>query len=97
MTGFLYDLVHFFDSSQLAPHGVCLLWEPDLIWLHVLSDGTIGLAYFSIPIVLAAIIAKRPDLDAAGGGTVFHVDLRRFEETEPLVAGSDHLAKDLAG
>ena len=63
MTGFLYDLVHFFDSSQLAPHGVCLLWEPGLIWLHVLSDGTIGLAYFSIPIVLAAIIAKRPDLD----------------------------------
>lgn len=63
MPGFLYDLVHFFDSSQLAPHGVCLLWEPGLIWLHVLSDGTIGLAYFSIPIVLAAIIAKRPDFD----------------------------------
>jgi signal transduction histidine kinase len=63
MPGFLYDLVHFFDSSQLAPHGVCLLWEPGLIWLHVLSDGAIGLAYFSIPIVLAAIIAKRPDFD----------------------------------
>ncbi|HEY6257370.1 MAG TPA: ATP-binding protein [Xanthobacteraceae bacterium] len=63
MSGLLYDLLHFFDSTELAPHGVCLLWQPGLIWLHVLSDGIIALAYFSIPIVLAAIVAKRPDID----------------------------------
>ena len=27
------------DSSTLSPHGICLLWEPELIWLHVLSDA----------------------------------------------------------
>ena len=57
------DVLHFFDSTQLSPHGVCLLWEPGLIWLHVLSDATIALAYFSIPIVLSAIVSKRPDID----------------------------------
>ena len=37
--------------------------------------------------------------DAPGGGTVFHVDLRRFEETEPasLAVGPDQLAMNLAG
>jgi len=63
MPGWLYDLIHFFDSTQLAPHGVCLLWQPGLIWLHVLSDGLIALAYFSIPIVLAALVSRRPDID----------------------------------
>lgn len=63
MPGWLYDLVHFFDSTQLAPHGVCLLWQPGLIWLHVLSDGIIALAYFSIPLVLAVLVSKRPDID----------------------------------
>ena len=21
------------DSSMFSPHGICLLWEPELIWL----------------------------------------------------------------
>ena len=63
MSGFLYDALNFFDSTQLSPHGVCLLWQPGLIWLHVVSDGLIALAYFSIPIVLSVIISKRPDIN----------------------------------
>jgi signal transduction histidine kinase len=63
MPGFLDNLIHFFDSTQLSPHGVCLLWQPGLIWLHVVSDAVIGLAYYSIPIVLAVLISKRPDVD----------------------------------
>jgi beta-glucosidase len=30
------------DSSMFAPHGICLLWEPQLIWLHVASDVVIA-------------------------------------------------------
>ena len=30
------------DSSTLSPHGICLLWEPELIWLHVASDAVIA-------------------------------------------------------
>ncbi|MGY8633377.1 PAS domain S-box protein [Bradyrhizobium sp. 14AA] len=50
------------DSSMLSPHGICLLWEPELIWLHVVSDACIAVAYFSIPFALAILVTKRRDL-----------------------------------
>jgi PAS domain S-box-containing protein len=50
------------DSSMFSPHGICLLWEPELIWLHVASDALIALAYFSIPFALAIFVSKRRDL-----------------------------------
>jgi signal transduction histidine kinase len=51
------------DSSALSPQGICLLWEPELIWLHVASDAVIAVAYFSIPVALAIFISKRRDVD----------------------------------
>jgi PAS domain S-box-containing protein len=50
------------DSSMFSPHGICLLWEPELIWLHVVSDAVIATAYFSIPFALAIFVSKRRDL-----------------------------------
>jgi PAS domain S-box-containing protein len=50
------------DSSMFSPHGICLLWEPQLIWLHVVSDALIAIAYFSIPFALAIFVIKRGDL-----------------------------------
>ena len=50
------------DSSMFSPHGICLLWEPELIWLHVVSDAVIAMAYFSIPFALAIFVSKRRDL-----------------------------------
>lgn len=50
------------DSSMLSPHGICLLWEPELIWLHVASDAIIAIAYFSIPFALTILVTKRRDL-----------------------------------
>src|SRR5258708_16513250 len=58
MGSFLERLV---DSSTLSPHGICLLWEPELIWLHVLSDAVIATSYFSIPFALAILVSKRRD------------------------------------
>jgi PAS domain S-box-containing protein len=55
-------LQRLLDSSTLSPHGICLLWEPELIWLHVVSDGLIAIAYFSIPFALAIFVSKRRDL-----------------------------------
>jgi signal transduction histidine kinase len=63
MSDLIQYLSNLFDSAQLAPHGVCLLWQPGLIWLHVVSDSIIALAYFSIPIVLSMVVSKRPDFD----------------------------------
>lgn len=51
-----------FDTSGLAPHGYCLLWEPGLIWLYGLSDAAIALAYFSIPLALVIVGQRRGDL-----------------------------------
>jgi signal transduction histidine kinase len=59
MWAFLQSLL---DSSTLSPHGICLLWRPDLIWLHVVSDAIIALAYFSIPFAISVFVWKRPDI-----------------------------------
>ena len=51
----------FFDGSY-APHGYCLLWQPELIWTHVIADSLIALAYFSIPVALIYRVKKRQDV-----------------------------------
>jgi signal transduction histidine kinase/CheY-like chemotaxis protein len=51
------------DTSLFAPHGICLLWEPGLIWLHVGSDVLTALAYFSIPVVLTIFVMRRRDVE----------------------------------
>ncbi|MGY0572940.1 PAS domain S-box protein [Bradyrhizobium sp. RDM12] len=50
------------DSSMFSPHGICLLWQPELMWLHVTSDAIIAAAYFSIPFALTILVTKRHDL-----------------------------------
>jgi PAS domain S-box-containing protein len=50
------------ETEALAPHGVCLLWRPELIWLHLVSDALTGLSYWSIPVVLLIIAARRRDM-----------------------------------
>jgi len=59
MFNWLADLV---TIRGLPPHGYCLLWDPRLIWTHVISDLLIGLAYFSIPLALARFVTLRRDI-----------------------------------
>src|SRR6266404_2888941 len=49
-------------SPEFMPHGFCYLWDRDLIWLHVVSDVLIALAYFSIPLTLVYFVRKKRDL-----------------------------------
>jgi signal transduction histidine kinase len=58
-----HALSNILNSDTLSPHGICLLWRPDLVWLHLSSDAIIGIAYFSIPAALAAFVAKRKDVE----------------------------------
>jgi signal transduction histidine kinase len=44
------------------PHGMCYLWRPEILWLHVGSDAVIALAYFSIPVAMTIFARRRPDL-----------------------------------
>jgi PAS domain S-box-containing protein len=49
-------------GQSFSPHGICLLWDPGLLWLHAGSDIATGLAYFAIPVALASLTLKRPEL-----------------------------------
>jgi signal transduction histidine kinase len=51
-----------FSTQGFMPHGSCYTWDPYVIWLHVLSDGIIALAYYSIPITLVYFVRRRRDL-----------------------------------
>jgi signal transduction histidine kinase/CheY-like chemotaxis protein len=62
MFGFVQELL----SGGYAPHGYCLLWQPSLIWTHVVSDLLIAGAYFSIPLALISLVRRRKDI-AFGG------------------------------
>jgi signal transduction histidine kinase len=55
-------LDRFLAVRGLAPHGYCLLWDPTLVWTHVVADALIALAYFSIPVVLWRLRALRRDV-----------------------------------
>lgn len=54
----------FFDNilKVYTPRRACMFYEQDVIWLHLISDLLISLAYFSIPIALIYFIRKRRDL-----------------------------------
>ena len=59
MPSFIHDL---FDNAGLSPHAFCLLWRPELIWLHVTSDAIIAFSYYSIPLALTYFVIKRRDV-----------------------------------
>lgn len=48
-------------SADFMPHGHCYFWRPELVWLHVVSDALITVAYYAIPAVLIFFVRKRKD------------------------------------
>ncbi len=54
--------MNIFDVTSYMPHGMCFLWQPNLLLLHVISDALIAIAYFSIPVVLVYVVRRRADL-----------------------------------
>ncbi|MCK7615103.1 sensor histidine kinase [Roseibium sediminicola] len=57
------DLLHYlFGAASFMPHGYCLLWRPDLVAMHAISDGVIALAYIAIPAAMLTFLRRRPDI-----------------------------------
>jgi signal transduction histidine kinase/ActR/RegA family two-component response regulator len=50
------------SEDNFMPHGMCYLWQPGVLGLHVVSDTLITLAYFAISFTLAYFVYKRKDL-----------------------------------
>jgi|GEM_PF-2731855 len=60
-----------FDTNPLVPHGVCLLWRPDLIWTHAIADSLTAAAYLSIPFLLVQLVHMRRDMPFSGTFVLF--------------------------
>src|SRR5579871_1315452 len=56
------SFVSFLSGNGFMPHGHCYLWNPRLIWLHVVSDALIALSYISIPFTLFHFVRRRTDM-----------------------------------
>jgi signal transduction histidine kinase/ActR/RegA family two-component response regulator len=55
--GFFQDLLRVY-----MPRRQCMFNEAPVIWLHVVSDILITIAYFSIPVALIVFVRRRTDL-----------------------------------
>lgn len=51
-------------AVDFMPHGYCYMWNPEILWLHILSDLLIALSYYSIPVGLIIFVRKRTDLNS---------------------------------
>lgn len=49
-------------DSSFMPHGHCYQWQPEIVWLHAVSDSTIAASYYSIPFFLVYFAHRRQDL-----------------------------------
>jgi PAS domain S-box-containing protein len=46
-------------SADFMPHGHCYWWKPDILWLHAISDFTIGVSYFAIAAMLFYLVKRK--------------------------------------
>jgi signal transduction histidine kinase len=74
---------HDFWTLDFMPHGCCYQWQPELLWAHVIADGLITLAYYSIPVILFIFIRKRRDVPFSAVFAIFAVFI--------LSCGTTHL------
>ncbi|HWX61109.1 MAG TPA: hybrid sensor histidine kinase/response regulator, partial [Bradyrhizobium sp.] len=51
--------------STLIPHGACLGWRPELIWLSAASDAMVAGGFFATALFLGLLLWHRRDLQFA--------------------------------
>ena len=44
---------------MLTPHGACLSWRPEWIWLNAISDAMVAVAFFTTAFVLGTYVWRR--------------------------------------
>lgn len=81
----MFDFIQrFFSTDDFMPHGMCYLWRPDIMALHIVSDALIAIAYFTIPVFLYTFARKK-----AGTG---HIWVLHLFAAFILLCGVTHLA-----
>jgi diguanylate cyclase (GGDEF)-like protein len=66
-------LSRWLGANDFMPHGHCYFWRADILWLHVVSDAAIALAYYSIPFTLLYFVRQRRDIPFRGVFVMFAV------------------------
>jgi PAS domain S-box-containing protein len=59
----MFRPLQIFSGDGFMPHGMCYLWQPGVLGLHIASDLLITLSYFSIPFTLLYFVRRRRDLE----------------------------------
>jgi signal transduction histidine kinase/CheY-like chemotaxis protein len=59
--------------STLTPHGACLLWKPELIWLNAVSDAMLAGAFFAAAFVVGLFVWRRRDIMYRGVFGIFAI------------------------
>lgn len=67
------SLWQWLSGGGFMPHGHCYYWRSDILWLHVISDAAIALAYYSIPLTLVYFVRQRRDIPFSGVFVMFAV------------------------
>lgn|GEM_PF-3896834 len=78
-----YDIVQ--DWGGYAPHAVCLLQDPAIIAIGVVTNLSIAVAYFLIPVALWRFVRHVPDLPFRSVAIMFLVFI--------LACGTSHLTR----
>ncbi|HWK74071.1 MAG TPA: ATP-binding protein [Povalibacter sp.] len=55
-----------FSTQHFMPHGHSYLWAPGVLWMNVLPDLLMAMAYFAIPFALVYVARRRRDLPLSG-------------------------------
>ena len=80
-------MLDFFNAlfflQHYLPHGHCYLWQTGLVWLHLISDLLIVLAYYSIPLQLLYFVRQREDVPFKGIFVLFSLFI--------ITCGTTHL------
>ena len=58
----MFDFFRALFGTDFMPHLYCLRSDPAVLWLQVISDLAIAVAYFAIPLVLAQVVLKRKEV-----------------------------------
>jgi signal transduction histidine kinase len=56
MPQWLSDILE--QGDAFMPHGHCYLWLPGVLWMHVISDFLIGVAYIGISFILYLLVRR---------------------------------------
>ncbi|GAB3545344.1 hypothetical protein GCM10027343_21630 [Noviherbaspirillum agri] len=52
-------IVQWFSSAGFTPQGSGYLWLPELLWTYLVSDATLGIAFYSISVALLYFVYTR--------------------------------------